>query len=224
MAVLVDLVLPLAASLGEDVEVGPLHAPVLGLFGVKSLRRLRRRRGTANLEREKTREIEDTRRPSFVNSHLATSEVIRSDLLLARAVQPRAGLPRAGHGQRVSLAGTRRAPAEPEGWQVGVPYGAGPVELLVSLEEASAGLANAVLGRGRVGGAGGAALALGDDGVGALQLGAQEGLANHLAAVGKITFLFFGFGTRTSSPILTNLLQAHIWHLVCVDGHWLPFS
>ena len=53
VAVLVDLVLPLAASLGEDVEVGPLHAPVLGLFGVKSLRRLRRRRGTANLEREK---------------------------------------------------------------------------------------------------------------------------------------------------------------------------
>ena len=119
------------------------------------------------------------------DAHRAARQFVRPDSLLPRAVQLGALLAGADHLERVGVAGAGGAAAEAEGRDVGVPPGARLVVLLVvALVEVAAGRLFAVV-RVRVHQdvvlAGGAALPLQDDGLGASgsRRRAQNVIANH---------------------------------------------
>ena len=118
------------------------------------------------------------------DAHRAACQLVRPDSLLPRAVQLGALLAGADHLERVGVAGAGGAAAEAEGRDVGVPPGARLVVLLVvALVEVAAGCLRLLLLRvdQDVVLAGGAALPLQDDGLGAARprRRAQDVVADH---------------------------------------------
>ena len=142
------------------------------------------------------------------DAHRAARQFVRPDSLLPRAVQLGALLAGADHLERVGVAGAGGAAAEAEGRDVGVPPGARLVVLLVvALVEVAAGRLFAVRGV-RVDQdvvlAGGAALPLQDDGLGAARprRRAQDVVADHGSPETKR-------GSQIGLPLPTLLHRRH---------------